>query len=138
MSTLPATNCSRPAPEPVGLYEMFLPWHTWPQVWANTAMAFCWADEPSAVRVFLPPHSSAEPAATVPVSPPPLDPDVPALLSLPHPARASAAMAAAETVVPNVLPMLLSFTYPTFGWLQTHGQRMRLWWTDRGWQVNAR
>ena len=37
-----------------------------------------------------------------------------ALLSLPQPARVIAAIAATETVVPNVLPMQLSFTDPTF------------------------
>ena len=41
--------------------------------------------------------------------------DVPALLSLPHADSVSAAIAVAESVVPSVLPMLLSFTYPTFG-----------------------
>ena len=40
---------------------------------------------------------------------------VPALLSLPHAASVSAAIAVADRVVPNALPMLLSFTYPTFG-----------------------
>ena len=45
-------NCSRPAPDPVGLYETFLPAHSWPHTWLNRAIAFCWAVEPSAVSAF--------------------------------------------------------------------------------------
>jgi hypothetical protein len=39
---------------------------------------------------------------------------VPALLSLPHADSVSAASAATDSVVPNALPMLLSFTYSHF------------------------
>ena len=39
---------------------------------------------------------------------------VPALLSLPHAVSVRAAIAVTDSVVPSVLPMLLSFTYPTF------------------------
>jgi hypothetical protein len=59
----------------------------------------------------LPPHSAD--ADAVPFPPVVVAPD-PALLSLPQPARVSAAIAATETVVPSDLPMLLSFTDPTF------------------------
>ena len=104
-------NCSRPAPEPVGLYDRFLPGQTWPHTWLNTAIAFCCAVEPSAVSAFLPPHSADADAV-------PMHRcrrcSVPALLSLPHADSVSAAIAVADSVVPNALPMLLSFTYPTF------------------------
>ena len=56
-----AMNCVTPAPEPVGLYDRFLPGHAWPHTWLNTAIAFCWAVEPSAVSAFLPPQSARRP-----------------------------------------------------------------------------
>src|ERR1700722_11536103 len=40
-STWPAMNCSRPAPDPVGLYDTDLRGQYWPQTWLNTAIAFC-------------------------------------------------------------------------------------------------
>ena len=40
-STWPAMNCSRPAPDPVGLYDTFLPGQNWPHSWLNTSIAFC-------------------------------------------------------------------------------------------------
>src|ERR1700761_7380005 len=104
-------NWSTPAPEPVGLYASVLPEQTWPHTLLNSAIAFCWAVDPSPVSEFLPAQSAAEADA---------DPDplaavleaVPALLSLPQPDSVSAAIAVADSVVPNVLAMLLSFTYP--------------------------
>jgi hypothetical protein len=58
----------------------------------------------------LPPHSADDDA----VPDAPEEVLVPALLSLPHADSVSAASAAAEIVVPNALPMLLSFTYSHF------------------------
>ncbi len=79
-------------------------------------MAFCWAVEPSAVTEFLPPQSAvAELAAPAGLAAPLVPVLVPALLSLPHAVRVSAAIAVADRVVPSVLPMRLSFTDPTFG-----------------------
>src|ERR1700712_4469210 len=106
-------NWSTPAPEPVGLYANDLPEQTWPHTLLNSAIAFCWAVEPSAVSEFLPPQS-AEAADDE------ADPDAgeeelePALLSLPQADRVSAASAATDRVVPNALPMLLSFTNSHF------------------------
>ena len=79
-----------PAPEPVGLYDSVLPGQTWPHTLLNSAMAFCWAVEPSAVSEVLPPQSAA-PDADAPSRA--LLEAVPALLSLPHAVRVRAAMA---------------------------------------------
>ena len=75
----------------------FLPGQTWPHTLLNTAMAFCWAVEPSAVSEFLPPQSA--PTPTDEPGPRRAVPVVPALLSLPHAVSVSAATAVAETVV---------------------------------------
>ena len=110
-------NWSTPAPEPVGLYARVLPEHVWPHTLLNSAMAFCWAVEPSAVTEFLPPQSAfadAVPAALVP-DPDALELEDEAFLSLPQAVSVSAAIAVADRVMPNALPMLLSFTDPTFG-----------------------
>ncbi len=96
-------NCSRPAPDPVGLYDMFLPGQSWPQTWLNIATAFCWAVDPSAVMLVLPPQSAA-PVGAAPVG---------TLSSLPQPANTSAATAATDTL-PNALPKPSNFTCPTF------------------------
>ena len=97
----------------------------------------CWAVEPSAVTAFLPPQSAADADA----DPDSDEPDG-ALLSLPQPASVSAAIAATETVVPNDLPMMLSFTYPTFlersQTARTLRQRMRPRWTVCGCRVNEK
>src|SRR5882672_9730403 len=101
-------NWSTPAPEPVGLYARVLPEHVWPHTLLNSAMAFCWAVEPSAVTEFLPAQSAA--ALWLPAGLAlPLLLVVPELLSLPHAVRVSAAIAVADRVVPSVLPMRLSF-----------------------------
>ena len=92
------------------MYDRFLPEQTCPHTLLNSAIAFCWAVEPSAVSEFLPPQSAD--ADAVPDAPEEVL--VPALLSLPHADSVSATSAVAESVVPNALPMLLSFTYPTF------------------------
>ena len=87
-----------------------MPGHFWPHTWLNTAMAFCCAVEPSAVRAFLPPQSADafdEPDAFV-------DDDVPELLSLPQAVSVRPVMAVADTVTKNALPNLFRFTYPTF------------------------
>ena len=87
----------------------------------NSAMAFCWAVDPSAVTEFLPPQSALAalspplPAAALVAEPDALELDVEALLSLPQAVSVSAATAVADKVVPSALPMLLSFTDPTFG-----------------------
>jgi hypothetical protein len=60
---------------------------------------------------FLPPQS-AEPACAVPDAPD--EALVPALLSLPQADSVNAAIAAADSVVPNALPKPLSFTYSHF------------------------
>jgi hypothetical protein len=67
----------------------------------NRVIAFFCADEPLAFKACLPEQSLAAP-----------DPDVFSLL--PHPERASATIAVADTVVPKALPMLLKLTDPTF------------------------
>jgi hypothetical protein len=66
------------------------------------------------VTEFLPPQSAAAllPAAGLAL---PLLLLVPAFLSLPQAVSVSAAIAVADRVMPNALPMLLSFTDPTFG-----------------------
>ena len=89
-----------------------MPEQTWPHTLLNSAIAFCCAVEPSAVTEFLPPQSADADAAAVPDAPDEVL--VPALLSLPHADSVRAAIAVADSVVPNALPMLLSFTYPTF------------------------
>src|SRR3954468_1725602 len=108
-------NCSTPAPEPVGLYARVLPAQVWPHTLLNSAMAFCWAVEPSAVTEFLPAQSAAD-ADELPEA---LDDGVPALLSLPQAVRVMAATAVRETAAPRGfhvrLPKRLSFTNPTFG-----------------------
>ena len=103
-------NWVTPAPEPVGLYDRFLPGHFWPQTWLNTAMAFCCAVEPSAVSWFLPPQSADEldePDA-------PFDEEEPELLSLPHAVSVIPVIAVADKVTRNALPNLFRSTYPTF------------------------
>ena len=60
---------------------------------------------------FLPPQSADDAAVPLPAAELEL---VPELLSLPHAVSVSAAIAVTDSVVPSVLPMLLSFTYPTF------------------------
>src|SRR3954470_19037829 len=77
-STCLAMNWSTPAPEPVGLYANVLPEQTWLHTLLNSAIAFCWAVEPSAVTEFLPPQSAD--AAPVP-APDALVVGAPALLS---------------------------------------------------------
>ena len=74
--------------------------------------------DPAVGAVSFPPQSAAAvevPAAGLAV---PLLLAVPELLSLPHAVRVSAATAVADkntpSGVPTRLPMLLSFTYPTF------------------------
>src|SRR5258708_35152013 len=98
-------NWSTPAPEPVGLYARVLPEHVWPHTLLNSAMAFCWAVEPSPVSEFLPPQSAfadAVPAAGLAL--PPLLLEVEALLSLPHAVRVSAAIAVADSAIPSGVP----------------------------------
>jgi hypothetical protein len=62
------------------------------------------------VTEFLPAQSADEEEAD-----PELEPELPALLSLPQAVSISAVAAVSESVVPSVLPMRLSFTYFTFG-----------------------
>src|ERR1700738_4781657 len=105
-----------PAPEPVGLYARVLPGHTCPHTLLNSAIAFCWAVEPSAVTEFLPPQSALADAAPETLAPDPdaLELEDEELLLLPQAVSVSAAIAVADRVVPSALPMLLSFTDPTF------------------------
>src|SRR6476619_6602857 len=96
-STCFARNWSTPAPEPVGLYASVLPEQTWPHTLLNSAIAFCWAVEPSAVSEFLPAQSADDDDAVPDAAEEEL---VPALLSLPHADSVSAASAATGSVVP--------------------------------------
>src|SRR5690625_5182406 len=100
-STCPAMNCSRPAPEPVGLYDRFLPGHCLPHSWLNTAIAFCWAVDPSAVSEFFP----AQSADFDPGAPAPAAPSV--LLSLPQPLNPRPRVAA-NNAIPAVLGFIAS------------------------------
>ena len=90
-----------------------MPAQVCPQTWLNTATAFCWAVEPSAVSVFLPPQS-ADPAAVPDAPDAPLLVVVEALLSLPQAVRVKPAIAVADTVVRSALPNVVRFTCPAF------------------------
>jgi hypothetical protein len=95
----------------------------------NTAIAFCCAVDPSAVRVFFPAHS-ADPAgpAAAPVDPP-------VLSSLPHPLSARPKVVA-SSAMPAVLGFIVSRFPLTFG--SNPPERMWRSWMATAWQVNAR
>ncbi|BBZ77774.1 hypothetical protein MANY_31110 [Mycolicibacterium anyangense] len=127
-------NWVTPAPEPVGLYDRFLPAHFWPHTWLNTAIAFCCAVEPSAVSAFLPPQSAED--ADEPDAPADEDDDL-LLLSLPQAVNVNPVIAVADTVTRNALPKLFRFTYPTFSSSvrlgtaeRVIGEVMRQGWTE--------
>src|ERR1700761_5377374 len=98
-------NCSRPAPDPVGLYSTFLPGQYWPHVWLNTAIAFCWAVDPSAITVFFPPQPA------VPAGPTAGDGAGMRLSSLPH-ADSTPAPVTHANAKANALNTLSSLTAP--------------------------
>src|SRR5260221_12038463 len=115
-------NWSTPAPEPVGLYARVLPEHVWPHTLLNSAMAFCWAVEPSAVTEFLPAQSAA--ALWLPAGlAAPLLLAVPEVVSPAHAGGVRAGSCVGGPALPvggaTVLARLLSFPGPTFG--------VRLW-----------
>src|SRR5271168_3976456 len=103
-------NCSRPAPDPVGLYATLFPGQYRPHNWLKTAIAFCCAVDPSAVTAFFPPQP-ADPAspgrsvAEVPVR----------LSSLPQAVDIPAAVVVANATAPKVLITLPSLTDPAPG-----------------------
>src|SRR5882757_2443451 len=100
-------NCSRPAPEPVGLYETFLPGQSWPHTWLNSAMAFCWAVDPSAVRAFRPPQAAGPAGAPEPVLV-----KAPRLSSLPQPVNTPPQTISAAVSAANALPTVSRHTDP--------------------------
>jgi hypothetical protein len=104
-STWPAMNCSRPAPDPVGLYDTLLPGQYWPHTWLNNVIAFCWAVEPSAVSPLLPPHPA------VPAGPETAVAEAPWwLLSLPQPVSVPLPIAIANATAASALPFPSSLT----------------------------
>ena len=109
-STCLAMNCVTPAPEPVGLYDSVLPEHVWPHTWLNTAIAFCWAVEPSAVSEALPPQSAADAEADVDAEPEPdaLEDGVAVLLSLPHAVSVEGGDGRGSSAIPSGLPSTLA------------------------------